>query len=179
MTRRKIPHIPHEPTGNHPLRLIVATATCLLAIASLPAADLDITGKWMATGPLAVSPSVSATGADIPSEIAAPGDLEFDIDKDTITSTMVDPDQPAAPPEVMKESFTVVSRGVDTMVIQVTNPENRNETMRGTITRKGAGFTMDDGNMVLTFIPLDPAAVEATRTQRLAAASASAATPKP
>jgi len=38
---------------------------------------------------------------------------------------------------------------------------------------------MDDGNMVLTFIPLDPAAVEATRTQRLAAASASAATPKP
>jgi hypothetical protein len=162
------------------MRLIVATAACLLAIACLPAADLDITGKWMATGPFAASPSISATGAALPPDIIAPGDLEFDIDKDTITATVFDPDQPVStPPQVSKESFTVVNRGVDTMVIQSTNPDNKNETTRATITRKGTGFTLDDGNIVITFIPLDPAAVEATRKKRMAAASASTATPKP
>jgi len=134
-------------------RTIVPIGLALLA-AALPGADLVFTGTWMATHSVA-----KGGGADAASMDFDPGATTFVIDGSTITSTMYL--FPGDPPEVVKETYTVKTRGADAVTLQVVPADAKDAPKPVDIVRSGTGLTLTEDGWSITLVPLDRAALAA------------------
>lgn len=153
----------HPLTWILPMLRICCWLALSLACFRLDAADLVITGKWMAEESWSKEPAgkAPAGAANGKSRLRyPPGLVVIDLSFDTMTTTFLKP--PTMEPKVTTATYTIVQASETSVSILVVEPLQK-DGKKIFITKDGTALILADDHTVTRVVPYDPVAVAAER----------------
>lgn len=144
-------------------RLPTILMACFCSLACLPAADLVITGTWMAQEISSGGGTGEGKSSGKFSMRCKPGFMTIEIGDGTLKTSLAMPSRPA---EVKTSTYTVQSRSADRVAITVIDPTGKKPPKPTELVKDGPGLTITGDGAVMKVVPYDAAAIAAEQKRQ-------------